>query len=314
MSRGSQPERLAEARRSRLIKDRHRPAAKLAHSLSQRHASPRLHALARLTLARLTEAARRIEAEEPPTFGPGATAGAADVDEFVRKSVESQLRAVRRGKVYRTHAFARAYLQHLGAYRYDHGDKAARLVTGVVVNLLPHLPGPRRECLALLCLGLGVFGSARRLKGHFSVASRAFQQALAVARRAGLQADEGNLLMRASYVLSDHGHFRRALALLKEALVLFVRLGSRRDIGRVLVDPGMFARVHAAYSRFQASLEQSEVQVILIHHDRRPFVLELGERMAQLLVARVEAVEWQEAADLSASERGAGGFGSSGRG
>ena len=57
---------------------------------------------------------------------------------------------------------------------------------------------------------------------------------------------------------------------------------------------------------------RGEIGVLLINHGREPFTVQRGERIAQLVVARVEAVEWQEAPDLSASERGAGGFGSSG--
>lgn len=58
---------------------------------------------------------------------------------------------------------------------------------------------------------------------------------------------------------------------------------------------------------------RGEVGVILIHHGKRPFVLQRGDRMAQLVLARAEPVEWEESAALSASGRGRGGFGSSGR-
>ncbi len=58
---------------------------------------------------------------------------------------------------------------------------------------------------------------------------------------------------------------------------------------------------------------RGEVGVILIHLGHEPFTLERGERMAQLVLQRVERAEWQETEDLGASERGEGGFGSSGR-
>lgn len=218
-------------------------------------------------LARIAQAARQIEAGEALAAEPGATAGAAAVDDFARKSVEAQLRSLRRGRLYRSHAFAFAYLKHLDAYRYDHGEEAARLATGVVVSLLPKLPGSRRERLALLCLGLGVFGSARRLKGHFSTASRALQRALAVARRAGLLKDEANLLIRASYVLADHGHYRRALALLNGALVLFVRLGSRQGMGRVLVEQGMMSCYLGEYRTAVQDLKQALVHLAESTHE-----------------------------------------------
>ena len=58
---------------------------------------------------------------------------------------------------------------------------------------------------------------------------------------------------------------------------------------------------------------RGEVGVILINQGAEPFRLERGERMAQLLIQRVEGVEWEEAEELAGSERGEGGFGSTGR-
>jgi dUTP pyrophosphatase len=55
------------------------------------------------------------------------------------------------------------------------------------------------------------------------------------------------------------------------------------------------------------------VKVILIHLGDAPVTVHRGDRIAQLVVARVEQVEWEEAEDLAASHRGEGGFGSSGR-
>ncbi len=51
----------------------------------------------------------------------------------------------------------------------------------------------------------------------------------------------------------------------------------------------------------------------LINHDRAVQVVEHGDRIAQLLLARVVHVRWQETDALPDSERGAGGFGSTGR-
>jgi len=59
---------------------------------------------------------------------------------------------------------------------------------------------------------------------------------------------------------------------------------------------------------------RGEVGVILINHGVEPFRLERGERMAQLVIQRVERVEWEEVEDLGGSERGEGGFGSTGVG
>jgi dUTP pyrophosphatase len=59
---------------------------------------------------------------------------------------------------------------------------------------------------------------------------------------------------------------------------------------------------------------RGEVMVLLINHDRAvPVTLERGERIAQLVVQRVERTEMVEVDELPASERGSGGFGSTGR-
>lgn len=58
---------------------------------------------------------------------------------------------------------------------------------------------------------------------------------------------------------------------------------------------------------------RGEVGVILINHGQEPFEVKDGERIAQLVIARYERVNFTEVADLSVSERGAGGFGHTGR-
>ena len=57
---------------------------------------------------------------------------------------------------------------------------------------------------------------------------------------------------------------------------------------------------------------RGEVRVILLNLGREPYTVHAGDRIAQVIVARYEAVEWVEA-ELADSTRGAGGFGSSGR-
>ncbi len=59
---------------------------------------------------------------------------------------------------------------------------------------------------------------------------------------------------------------------------------------------------------------RGEVNVLLINLGAEPFVVCDGERIAQLVIARVQAPEWVEVAELPAAARGAGGFGSTGRG
>ena len=57
---------------------------------------------------------------------------------------------------------------------------------------------------------------------------------------------------------------------------------------------------------------RGEVCVILVNMSSEPFVVENGERIAQLVLSRHECIEWDECRSLSESERGDGGFGSTG--
>jgi len=57
---------------------------------------------------------------------------------------------------------------------------------------------------------------------------------------------------------------------------------------------------------------RGEIKVILLNLGKEPYQIQAGDRIAQMVIARYEAVEWEEA-ELNDSVRGAGGFGSSGR-
>jgi dUTP pyrophosphatase len=57
---------------------------------------------------------------------------------------------------------------------------------------------------------------------------------------------------------------------------------------------------------------RGEIRVILLNMGSLEYRVERGDRIAQLIVARYEPVEWEEA-ELSETGRGEGGFGSSGR-
>ena len=57
---------------------------------------------------------------------------------------------------------------------------------------------------------------------------------------------------------------------------------------------------------------RGEIGVLLINHGEQPFVVENGERIAQLVFAKVERVQWSETDTLPNTSRGAGGFGSTG--
>lgn len=58
---------------------------------------------------------------------------------------------------------------------------------------------------------------------------------------------------------------------------------------------------------------RGEVCVLLVNLSDQPFVIADGERIAQLVVARYEQVGWTEVDELDATQRGAGGFGHTGR-
>ena len=58
---------------------------------------------------------------------------------------------------------------------------------------------------------------------------------------------------------------------------------------------------------------RGEIRVILVNLSNEEFRIEGGERIAQMVVARHEQVEWELTEELSDSERGAGGFGSTGK-
>lgn len=57
---------------------------------------------------------------------------------------------------------------------------------------------------------------------------------------------------------------------------------------------------------------RGEVGVLLVNHGREPFTVARGERIAQLVVARYVPVRFVRVGSLEATERGAGGFGSTG--
>lgn len=58
---------------------------------------------------------------------------------------------------------------------------------------------------------------------------------------------------------------------------------------------------------------RGEIKVILVNLSNQPCTLAPGDRIAQMVVARHETVEWEQVEVLEDSERGAGGFGSTGK-
>jgi len=57
---------------------------------------------------------------------------------------------------------------------------------------------------------------------------------------------------------------------------------------------------------------RGEIKVILVNLSAVPFVINDGERICQMVVAKHERVEWEETGELNATVRGAGGFGHTG--
>jgi dUTP pyrophosphatase len=58
---------------------------------------------------------------------------------------------------------------------------------------------------------------------------------------------------------------------------------------------------------------RGEIKVLLVNHGEEPFVVKPGERIAQLVIAKVERVSFEEVPSLDETVRGAGGYGHTGR-
>ena len=96
-----------------------------------------------------------------------------------------------------------------------------------------------------------------------------------------------------------------ALAL-PEGFAAFVHARSGRALREGLALANAPGVVDAGY--------RGEIKVVVVNLDRdEPIVIRRGDKVAQLVVQRVEAVELDVVEELPASARGAGGFGSTGR-
>ena len=103
--------------------------------------------------------------------------------------------------------------------------------------------------------------------------------------------------------------------------------------GRTLVKTGLFVEIPIGYEMqvrprsglaFKKGITvlnspgtidadyRGEIGVLLVNLSSEPFVIEDGERIAQLVLASHEQASWQEVEILEASDRGQGGFGSTG--
>jgi dUTP pyrophosphatase len=108
---------------------------------------------------------------------------------------------------------------------------------------------------------------------------------------------------------------------------------SLKPLERVIVKTGVFMQLpigHEAQVRPRSGLAfkkgitvlnspgtidadyRGEVCVILVNISNEEFIIEDGERIAQIVVAKHEKINWLEVENLDSSERGEGGFGSTG--
>ncbi len=106
-----------------------------------------------------------------------------------------------------------------------------------------------------------------------------------------------------------------------------------KPLGRAIVPTGLFIEIPAGYEvqvRPRSGLAakkgvtvlnapgtidadyRGEVCVILVNLSDEEFTIESGERIAQLVLAKHEVIEWEEVSELAESGRGKGGFGSTG--
>jgi len=58
---------------------------------------------------------------------------------------------------------------------------------------------------------------------------------------------------------------------------------------------------------------RGEVKVLLINLSQEPYLVSPGERIAQLVFARYEQIQWEQVNEINETTRGAGGFGHSGK-
>ena len=91
------------------------------------------------------------------------------------------------------------------------------------------------------------------------------------------------------------------------------RYDDRPGYGRGGYGGGRYGRNDAPVVLFEDADYRGEVKVILVNLSDEPFVIQRGERIAQLVIAPVATVTLTPVASLDETARGAGGFGSTGR-
>ena len=136
----------------------------------------------------------------------------------------------------------------------------------------------------------------------------------------------------------NHSAFELPQYATKQSAGLDLRANIAEDIllephQRVLVPTGIFIELPDGYeaqirprsglaSKFGITVTNApgtidpdyrgEIKVALVNLSAEAFTLKSGERIAQMVVARFERVDWQPVDELNETERGAGGFGHTG--
>ena len=111
----------------------------------------------------------------------------------------------------------------------------------------------------------------------------------------------------------------RTLAPLQRALVptgLFIALPKGFE-AQVRPRSGLAAKHGVTVLNTPGTIDadyRGEIRVILVNLSAQAFEIQPGERIAQMVFAKHETAQWEEVSELEESARGAGGFGSTGRG
>ncbi len=141
-----------------------------------------------------------------------------------------------------------------------------------------------------------------------------------------------NIVNRSGMALPEYATAQSAGMDLRAALTESITLGS---LERALIPTGLYVELPEGYEmqiRPRSGLAakhgvtvlntpgtidadyRGEIKVILVNLSAEPFEVKPGERIAQAVVAAHARVEWNPVEELGTTERGAGGFGSTGRG
>lgn len=95
-----------------------------------------------------------------------------------------------------------------------------------------------------------------------------------------------------------------------------IALPDARFVGLVFARSGLAARHGVSLANGVGVIDsdyRGEIRCALVNGGSEPFTVRPGDRIAQLVVVPVARVAWREVPELESSERGEGGFGSTGR-